>query len=597
MRYDAFISYSTDDKTVADATCATLEKNGVRCWMAPRDVLPGQDWSAAIIDAIEQSHVLVLVFTDNANTSKQIKREVERAVHNARPIIPLRVEEVRPSKALEYYISTTHWLDALTPPLEAHLEKLAGTIKTLIEGSTDTSPPASSKADDDRPQDQDSTPASGIAALTQHRLFKPGVAVAAVLLLIAITLLAWPDGNGPPASGDDKNGQHSPETQGVLRVLASDVLAQVEQIDARLNIVKSTLPIADFENPVVDSDTPSGAAEQLKIKAPAMKTLRRSHVRSFALMASERRPKPLMTPALKSALTDLPAVYEYVQTLDKAVEQSSKRMSSMLNNMDYSAESDSIDPEVRDIYIALIKSDVEQLEVASRRAHLQALSVLDSVKKHLPPNTSSRLKELAVLRPDHLISQEEIGHELAVLDEHARAVTGRQLAAVERYAAYVDAQPAKLDDLWTVEPDDSWQVVVGKAINARKVGRITDSVRLFDTYATMFGKDDPTATLYAKIAKSFTTQAERLGVRGGLYIYEVKPDGAASKLGVRVGDIVIQYNGHTTPDQPAFIQIQQAIKGDGPFPMILLRPGGENGFERVEVSFPGTTLGISTMPI
>ena len=74
--------------------------------MAPRDIEPGSDWSSSIIDGINGSRAMVLVFSANANTSQQIKREVERAVHKGIPIIPLRIENVVPEKSLEYFIST-----------------------------------------------------------------------------------------------------------------------------------------------------------------------------------------------------------------------------------------------------------------------------------------------------------------------------------------------------------------------------------------------------------------------------------------------------------------------------------------------------------
>ncbi len=117
---------------MADAACAVLEAHGIRCWIAPRDVTPGVDWGAEIIDAINGSRVMVLVYSSGANESAQIKREVERAVHKGMPIIPFRIEDVPMSKALEYFISSPHWLDALTPPLERHLEYLTRTISLLL---------------------------------------------------------------------------------------------------------------------------------------------------------------------------------------------------------------------------------------------------------------------------------------------------------------------------------------------------------------------------------------------------------------------------------------------------------------------------------
>ncbi|MDR3799935.1 MAG: toll/interleukin-1 receptor domain-containing protein [Terracidiphilus sp.] len=132
MAHDVFISHSAKDKVTADAVCAMLESNGIRCWIAPRDVIPSMEWGEAIIDAIEQCRIMVLVFTANANASPQIRREVERAVNRGVAILPLRMEDVLPGKSLEYFIGNVHWLDALTPPVEAHLKNLAGTIRILL---------------------------------------------------------------------------------------------------------------------------------------------------------------------------------------------------------------------------------------------------------------------------------------------------------------------------------------------------------------------------------------------------------------------------------------------------------------------------------
>jgi hypothetical protein len=132
MAHDVFISHSAKDKVTADAVCAMLESEGVRCWIAPRDVLPSMEWGEAIIDAIEECRIMVLVFTANANASPQIRREVERAVNRGVAILPVRIEDVLPGKGLEYFIGNVHWLDALNPPLEAHLKSLAGTIKILL---------------------------------------------------------------------------------------------------------------------------------------------------------------------------------------------------------------------------------------------------------------------------------------------------------------------------------------------------------------------------------------------------------------------------------------------------------------------------------
>jgi hypothetical protein len=132
MAHDVFISHSAKDKITGDAVCALLESEGIRCWIAPRDVTPGMEWSECIMDAIENARIMVLIFSSNANVSDHIRREVERAANRSIAILTLRIEDVLPAKALEFFIGNVHWLDALTPPLEAHLKKLAGTIKMLL---------------------------------------------------------------------------------------------------------------------------------------------------------------------------------------------------------------------------------------------------------------------------------------------------------------------------------------------------------------------------------------------------------------------------------------------------------------------------------
>lgn len=135
MAHDAFISYSSKDKPTADAACALLESGGVRCWIAPRDILPGKDWGESIVDAIAGSRVMVLIFSAHANESPQVRREVERAVNKGVVIVPFRIENVPLSKSLEYFISVPHWMDAYGGPLDEHLVKLAQTVRSLIHSN------------------------------------------------------------------------------------------------------------------------------------------------------------------------------------------------------------------------------------------------------------------------------------------------------------------------------------------------------------------------------------------------------------------------------------------------------------------------------
>jgi hypothetical protein len=133
--FDAFISYASADKTAADAACAVLEAAGIRCWVAPRDISPGREYGAAIIDAIDRCRVMVLIFSSSANDSPQVRREIERAASKSIAIMPVRIEHVMPTKSMEYFLGDIHWLDAMSPPIENHLQQLAVSIKALLNAN------------------------------------------------------------------------------------------------------------------------------------------------------------------------------------------------------------------------------------------------------------------------------------------------------------------------------------------------------------------------------------------------------------------------------------------------------------------------------
>jgi TIR domain len=135
MAREVFVSYSQPDYECAMELVAHVEKQGIDCWIAPRDIAPSADWAAEIIDAIANARVMILVFSASSNDSSQVRREVERAVHKQVSILPFRIENVLPSKSLEYFLSTQHWMDAFPPPREAHYARLCAYLKNQLAKS------------------------------------------------------------------------------------------------------------------------------------------------------------------------------------------------------------------------------------------------------------------------------------------------------------------------------------------------------------------------------------------------------------------------------------------------------------------------------
>ena len=158
------VSYASPDRKVANAIVAGLERRGLHCWCAPRNIDPSERYGQAIVEGIEGCSAVVVVLSRRALSSRHVLREVERASHCERPLIPFRLENVRPSRGLALFLSLPHWIDAFAPPLEPHIERLAGVVRDVLSGR----PAASSASSPSTAGGNPAVSASGVDSLPQE---------------------------------------------------------------------------------------------------------------------------------------------------------------------------------------------------------------------------------------------------------------------------------------------------------------------------------------------------------------------------------------------------------------------------------------------
>jgi hypothetical protein len=127
-----FVSYSSKDSKIANRICAALEAKGFTCWIASRDINPGENFGEAIVKAIRAAKLMLLVFTQNANNSDEIKKELVLAGQNQLIVVPVRVEDVVPGGALAYELAARQWID-LFDDWDRAIERLATWIETVSE--------------------------------------------------------------------------------------------------------------------------------------------------------------------------------------------------------------------------------------------------------------------------------------------------------------------------------------------------------------------------------------------------------------------------------------------------------------------------------
>lgn len=127
MQYDVFISYSSVDQKIAEGVCAYLEQHGIRCFVAYRDIPRGVVWAGAIVEALEHSRLMLVLFSKHFNDSRQVDREIELAAEQGMPILTFRLSNDDFTGAKKYYLKNLNWIDAFPNP-----ERSFGSLKDNV---------------------------------------------------------------------------------------------------------------------------------------------------------------------------------------------------------------------------------------------------------------------------------------------------------------------------------------------------------------------------------------------------------------------------------------------------------------------------------
>jgi hypothetical protein len=215
-----FISFASKDRSLATRICDALEHRGIGCWIATRDIGPGENFQSAVFDAIRSAKVMVLVFSTNSHNSDEVKKEIVLAGQCRLNVIPVRVEDVTPEGAFAYELATRQWVD-LFEDWERSIQRLVEQIVKVVGPQPGAVPvvaprdeaPAA-RPDMAAPPPQPAKPikpdASAaeatiplptvVAPATKNHLPTIGVAGALAIASIAAALWLWPGGFGPRAT-------------------------------------------------------------------------------------------------------------------------------------------------------------------------------------------------------------------------------------------------------------------------------------------------------------------------------------------------------------------------------------------------------------
>lgn len=139
------ISHASQDCALAQSLCGALELRGISCWIAPRDLAPGEDWAEGIVRGIESCDAMALIVSGNINASAHVLNEITQAVHLGKLIYPIVVGEVRLTRSLDYYLRPRHWLFTDGHSLDRAVEVLQRALGGQADWERTAAPPSLSR--------------------------------------------------------------------------------------------------------------------------------------------------------------------------------------------------------------------------------------------------------------------------------------------------------------------------------------------------------------------------------------------------------------------------------------------------------------------
>jgi len=180
-----FVSHSSLDREIAEKILNHLESEGIPCWVSHRDIAPGSDWAETIYDAIAGASVMVLLFTGNANESRQVRNELDIATNLKVPIIPIRLDGSDISKGLRYFTNSHQWLEGVAGGKRLDTRSIVAAVKNAVSRSDSGEPAQSASA---------SGGSTGSGKVFLPILGLAAAALAAILLLGRREALSEPSG-------------------------------------------------------------------------------------------------------------------------------------------------------------------------------------------------------------------------------------------------------------------------------------------------------------------------------------------------------------------------------------------------------------------
>lgn len=385
------------------------------------------------------------------------------------------------------------------------------------------------------------------------------------------------------------------------RLVAAEVLYYISNLDARLGLVNTVLLDSNFDEKLRDVRLTVAPSTQEIFESAYNKLITKADIASLQQQLNSYLLLPGSSQTMLELVSDSdidPSKIRFFYSQLTEVQWATESMLDVLSNI---AELDSDDQRWWNYYQERLALAVQTLINRSETAHVSGLDVINDMQP-VKLDADIRLKTLLHLRPKQLVNDSELHVLLLELLQEAETLNMQRTSLVATGQKLLDedlAEYSAINEELRINGDDTWDLVVAKAISLRQLGRTEEAVAAFNMYEEMFTESDPTAEKYAQVARQFTKQISQLSIQdGAVYVFDITKDSPASTSGLAVGDIIVGFNDLVIKNM---FDIEDALDNvsDSPVEITILRMQDDGNFVRQKITVAPQLgrLGIGMMPI
>ena len=114
--HKVFVSYSSKEADRANEIVKQLEAAGIPCWIAPRDIGIGSNYTEDIPSAIEDCKHFMLILSPASQDSYWVNKELSYAISLRNEILPIQIEDFPIARRLRFQLADVQVRDYCANP-------------------------------------------------------------------------------------------------------------------------------------------------------------------------------------------------------------------------------------------------------------------------------------------------------------------------------------------------------------------------------------------------------------------------------------------------------------------------------------------------